>query len=96
MDAMSHRVALRVAAQHIGKQAVELAGSIAAFSLNSSGVEAIGARCNIAAIRRELADLEHLLEGREPPIPAAPASERGAYEVEPASSLPNHVKEIGQ
>lgn len=85
MDAQDRRIALKVAAQHAAKQAVELAMAVSAVveSLKTDdralrAVEDAWARGNIAAIRRELDDLEHLLAGREPPIPVAPAPKEAA------------------
>lgn len=81
MDASERRIALKVAAQHAAKQAVELAMSVSALvealktdEVGTRAVEDIWARGNIAAIRRELDDLEHLLAGRDPPIPVARAA----------------------
>lgn len=75
MDQQDRRIAMRVAAQHAAKQAVELAMTVSAaaekIKVDGDGtwaVEGVWARGNIAAIRRELDDLENLLAGREPAV----------------------------
>lgn len=78
MDRMSHKIAMKVAVQHAAKQAVELAISIGSlvekidYSPARFDTDACWARGNIASIRRELDDLEHLLAGREPPVEVCP------------------------
>lgn len=78
MDLTERKIGLRVAAQHAAKQAVELALAVGAIAEKLQAhpalleVDASCARRNIAAIRRELDDLEHLIADREPPIEAAP------------------------
>jgi hypothetical protein len=72
MDLSDQRRAMRVAATHAAKMAIDLQQAVttmAATLPNRSEVEEIGARVAIAAIRRELDDLEHLIVGREPPVP---------------------------
>lgn len=79
MDIADRKMAMRVAATHGTKQAVELAMSVAALA-ERLGVdpaflcelEANSARRHIRAIRRELDDLEQLIAGQEPKVEAAP------------------------
>jgi len=82
MDAVTQSRAMRVAATHAAKQAIELVESIATLSeklpVDRLGVDAVWARGNIRAIRAELDDLEHLLEGRQPPVPVAPKQPEAA------------------
>lgn len=80
MNAADRRRALRVAAEFAAKQAVELTASahvigecIGNGPRARFDVEAISARTNIAAIRRELDDIEALIEGREPAVPSVAA-----------------------
>lgn len=78
MDALDRIPAIRVGAQHLAKQAVELTGSAHTFasSIESNPtraeVEAIWLKGNIRAIRAQLDELEALIEGREP-VAQAPA-----------------------
>lgn len=79
MNITDQRRAMSVAATHTAKQAVELVESIARIGEHLDGdlrarreTETTWARGNIAAIRRELDDLEELIEGREPKVPVAP------------------------
>jgi hypothetical protein len=79
MNVADRRRALNVAATHAAKQAIELVESVAKIGERlrddpriGSEVDALWAKGNIHAIRRELADLEHLLAGHEPPVPVAP------------------------
>ena len=80
MDLQSRKIAIKVAAQHAAKQAVELALSVGGLAEKldhrqaAFDVDAMWARRNIAAIRRELDDLEHMLAGREPPVAICPKS----------------------
>lgn len=78
MDLSERKVSMRASAQHAAKQAVELALSVGSLSEKITErparfeVDATWARGNIAAIRRELDELEALIDGREPNIRPAP------------------------
>lgn len=78
MNLADRKLAIKVAVQHAAKQTVELTLSVGSLVEKLEqrparfDVDASWARGNIAAIRRELDDLEHLLAGREVPVPVAP------------------------
>lgn len=78
MDLTTRQSGIRVGAQHLAKQAVELTGSAhtLAASLEANParaeVETTWVKGNIRAIRAQLDELEAFMEGREPTIPCAP------------------------